>query len=717
MRVYDAKLRGGDLLVIRDGDDGKEVGYVDPPVEPYCYVPTDQFDEREATRRDASFAGTIDGHVRLEFDSQWALDDFADQTIWDTRESDVRADKRPFVDAGWSVARPDPDDILYFDIEVDASDGFPEPREASSRILSIAGVDGEGREMYFDDDDERELVESFLEAADGYPVLAGWNALGFDYEYLEHRSERLGMSPNWGRWVKHDMQPLYDMLAVPTKTVSLKLDDVARRELGAEKTEDVAEDREALLRWWEDDPERLREYNMQDADILRRLDDMYGVVELLHVVCDICGYPPGDACYIGKSGQPRLGVGNIADAMVLSVAHDRGVPMPDKGGDKGDFPGADVLDPNPGLYEGIATIDYSGMYPNIIRAFNFGPTTWYEDERSLRADHPDAEVIRAESGVFVGHDTRKSIPAEAADRLIELREGAPDIVDKGVKVVNNTLYGIFASAFHRYYVSGMSENITLLGQRLVRLAEDAAEDVAEVEEVVYGDTDSVMALLNADGDYVTAAERAAGGVQDALQRWAEDEMNARGSYLELDVDDVYDRFYISDKKKRYFGRAIDGDGPEFKVKGFEVRQGSYAEPVRNFQRELMGAIIEDGPVSGIIEGWQERVLSGDLDGDLASRKTLNREPEDYEADTPPLHARAAMAIREEHGEHAVEVGDKVSYIKYGPDVDDWTYLHDGETGRPLHRHHRAYIWDDKFRSVMRSIDVARHRQTELGGFA
>jgi len=61
--------------------------------------------------------------------------------------------------------------------------------------------------------------------------------------------------------------------------------------------------------------------------------------------------------------------------------------MPNRGRyETHDFPGADVLDPEPGFYDNMATLDYSGMYPNIVRAFNFGPTTWYEDADAAYAE-------------------------------------------------------------------------------------------------------------------------------------------------------------------------------------------------------------------------------------------------------------------------------------------------------------------------------------------
>jgi DNA polymerase elongation subunit (family B) len=98
---------------------------------------------------------------------------------------------------------------------------------------------------------------------------------------------------------------------------------------------------------------------------------------LLHVICDICNYPPGEACYQTRYGQVRFAIGQVVDAKLLSVAHQKNIPQPNKQSYKKppDFPGGYVLDPTPGLYDNVVVPDYSGMYPNIVRAWNFGRET------------------------------------------------------------------------------------------------------------------------------------------------------------------------------------------------------------------------------------------------------------------------------------------------------------------------------------------------------
>lgn len=1050
--VYDLSVdgKGSSMTITTIEDDG--VDTVDAPFSPYCFIEQDDLSMMECRRLDVRPSGDApDGYVRIEGDSYWDIRDYDDATVHDTYEADTEYTSDVLIDEGWSVAIPDPEDVLYFDIETDDRGEFTDPEDADTRIISIGAVGGDGEEFYFDDEYERELLRRFLNAADDYKVIVGWNAIGFDFPYVDARCLTNGIDPDWDRWVRLDLMPLYDTLGRPTETLSLKLDDTAERELGEGKT-GVKPGSGRLWDMWESGDERLREYNVRDAEIVREIDEEYGLVELLHTVCDMCGYPPGETCYEGKYGNVKLAIGMVVDAKILSVARSRGEPMHNRGkySDTGEFPGGDVLDPTPGMHRDVVTVDYSGMYPSIIRAFNLGPKTWAEDRDDLRVKFGDdalPDAIRGESGMFVDRSRRKSILAEAAEDLDEIRQESKEARDAaptgsreyeianqrdmGVKVANNcfsgdtdimtpdglrnirdvevgdpvysinpetmecevkpvvetvaepnnygelvhidgegvdlkvtpnhrmlasrhrgddfdfhqahelesgrwdlpshepvagrtpdhfqsidhgdllefmgwyisegscvqaevtihqkterhresirallddmglnyhaheggftisnrnvfewcrdqmggcsgekripdwafdldhsllerlhgalmdgdgsdsrgsvkytttsdglrddfgrlllhlgkrmrfredeahrvfenrtdgvagsrnveredhdddvycvsvldnhtvlagrngtmqwtgqTLFGVFASPFHRYYEPGMSENITLVGQKLVDIAARVSDERDEIRRVLYGDTDSVMVEINSeyiDGDLdakVEAAKEVAAAIEAEIQRWAIEERGARGELLELDVDYVWDKFHQTDKKKRYFGRVVYDGGDrvdKVKYKGIEARQNDVPGPCRELQKELMHARCYDEPTAPIVEEYKEKLFSGDVDLDMATEKGLGKSVSAYEAATPPLHVRAAIAIRDEFGRGAVHVGNKVGYIKYGHDTGDWTWVYDDEMGRDLNHVHHSYLWSEKFESVMESIGVEpdAREQTGLSAF-
>ncbi len=745
--------------------DGKFLYKFSAPFKPYCYIESQQYESAQEAMQicgcwPADPDEAPDNFLKVEANHPKAITDFRDRFAFQTYEADVYFERRAAIDLDVSFLRPESNDIMYFDIEVDDRGKFTEAADADSRILSIAAIDGDKQEFYFDDKDEVQLIRNFLNTADNYIVLAGWNSLAYDFPYLQNRcAEILDDDIDWREWVLHDVMPLYDMLGVPTKTVSLKIDDVGMQEFDQGKTEVSAGDG-TLYELWNRNPDILQQYNMRDAKLVMRIDEKYGLIDLLHVICDICNYPPGEACYQTRYGQVRFAIGQVVDAKLLSVAHQKNIPQPNKQSYQkpSDFPGGYVLDPTPGLYDDVVVPDYSGMYPNIVRAWNFGRETWVSDDvlhqRSdgeweiMDGKYRNCRAIKGETGGFVHpNEGPLSVPAEVADDLVSIRDGAPEIIDKGVKAVNNTLYGVFA-ADHQRYFGKHSENITLIGQKLTETVERIAnQGHPKISSVVYGDTDSVMIEMNISdySDIIEDAHMIASDIEQEMQEWAHSR-GAIAKYLKLDVDDVYDRFYIGNRKKRYFGHRIYSGGREvddIKVRGFETRQGNWPQPVRDFQKSLMKAKLKGGSIRTIIETARNALYSGKWDFDMATSTKLNKPLDEYETTLP--HTRAAEEIRSRHGQSAVKIGDKVNYIKYGPDKSDVLWIHDNNIGMDfrenegwcekcnavvkvsdhshetadyphLRQHHYEYLWRHKFQSVMTSIDVSEYENKSITEF-
>jgi len=156
-----------------------------------------------------------------------------------------------------------------------------------------------------------------------------------------------------------------------------------------------------------------------------------------------------------------------------------------------------------------------------------------------------------------------------------------------------------------------------------------------------------------------------------------------------------------------------------KITGLEYVQGDVPRPARDMQHDLiMVKLGMDGrSVSDVVDEYKTLLRSGDIDAEMATLKGLGKPVKEYDhSGTPPLHVRAAMAIREEYGDEVLGVGAKVGYIKFGDATKDWTWVHDGDMGRQLLQHHYDYLWSEKFEGVMESIDVSEHEQTSLGAF-
>ena len=128
-----------------------------------------------------------------------------------TYEADVAFVQRYLIDRKFTIMKPLPRDIIYYDIEVLPKDGsVPDPQKAPQPIITIAYYTGDGRRGVYilpsdvEDEDQLKLEVmkilrhffSFIEyktnkTVNHFTTLAGWNNLLFDWPYLVNRAKRL----------------------------------------------------------------------------------------------------------------------------------------------------------------------------------------------------------------------------------------------------------------------------------------------------------------------------------------------------------------------------------------------------------------------------------------------------------------------------------------------------------------------------------------------
>ena len=76
-------------------------------------------------------------------------------------------------------------ELLYFDIETDDTNiGIV---IGGSPILTMAGIDNNDNKFYFNDKDEKVLLQNCLNLFKQYDIITGWNSKGFDIPYIRER--------------------------------------------------------------------------------------------------------------------------------------------------------------------------------------------------------------------------------------------------------------------------------------------------------------------------------------------------------------------------------------------------------------------------------------------------------------------------------------------------------------------------------------------------
>jgi len=345
--------------------------------------------------------------------------------------------------------------VNTFDIEVDDRSGFPEDGEEpivcltshdSRRDGYVAWLydapEGEaGVPSALDDYEGLDEVDTEVRAFDSEPamldaflsyieetdpdVLTGWNFEDFDAPYLIDRLEVLGKRPD----VDHDLNPdrlsrigevwrsdwggptikgrvVFDLLYAYKRTQfteleSYRLDAVGEQELGAGKeryTGDIGD-------LWENDPERLLEYNLRDVELCVELDRKRDIISFWDEVRTFVG------CKLEDAPTP----GDAVDVYVLHKVHGE-FALPSKGrADAEDYEGGAVFDPITGVKENVSVLDLKSLYPMCMVTINASPET------KVDPDSYDDDTYHAPNGTHFRKEP-DGVIREMVDELLEERE-------------------------------------------------------------------------------------------------------------------------------------------------------------------------------------------------------------------------------------------------------------------------------------------------------
>jgi len=432
--------------------------------------------------------------------------------------------------------------VNTFDIEVDDRSGFPEDGEEP--IICLTSHDSyddeyvvwlyeapaaetappeelDGYDPFDEDashevrtfDSEEAMLDAFLAYVDDTDpdVLTGWNFDDFDAPYLVDRLNELGMNPDrlsrigevWesnygGPDVKGRV--VFDLLYAYDRTQfseldSYRLDAVAEVELGAGKeryTGDIGD-------LWEQDPERLLEYNLRDVELCVEIDRKQEVIPFWEEVASFVG------CKLEDATTP----GDAVDMYVLHEVHGD-YALPSKGRQESeDYEGGAVFDPITGVREMVTVLDLKSLYPMCMVTINASPETKVDP-----ADY-DGETYVAPNGTHFRKEPDGVIRA-MVDELLEEREekkalrdeNDPDSADyerydrqqSAVKVIMNSLYGVLGWERFRLYDKEMGAAVTATGRDVIEFTETAANDLGR--DVVYGDSvtgDRPVVVRDPDG--------------------------------------------------------------------------------------------------------------------------------------------------------------------------------------------------------------------------
>jgi len=459
------------------------------------------------------------------------------------------------------------DDILVvtIDIEVASENGFPKVEDSTEELLAITIKNHQSKQIvvfgvgeytnsredvhYVKCVSEDELLEKFLKFWETHKpdVITGWNSKFYDIPYVIHRIKYL-LGENevkrlsiWKSVFKDsvyiqgkehicynikgleqlDYLDLYRKFTYSAQE-SYRLDHIAFVELGERKDPNPYD---TFREWYTNDFQSFIDYNIQDVEIVDRLEDKMKLIDLIMTMAynAKCNY--GDVF-----SQVRMW-----DVIMYNYLRDRNIQIPQiVRSDKSDmFSGAYVKEPQVGLHKWVVSFDLNSLYPHLIMNYNISPETIMGMHRTVPT--VDKMLSQEFDTTFLKKNNQTITPNGALfdcskygflpEMLLEMYNERKEIKklmlkaeqeyedtkhpkllnlisryknkQMALKIALNSAYGAIGNQYFRFYDIRIAEAVTYSGQLSIRWIEIALNkylnELMKTEDVDYilaSDTDS-----------------------------------------------------------------------------------------------------------------------------------------------------------------------------------------------------------------------------------
>jgi DNA polymerase elongation subunit (family B) len=353
-------------------------------------------------------------------------------------EKDVDRTTRLLVDQYFeSDETPKFHNIVYLDIECEILGALTEEsiKQALAKITALALYDNNSKKYYclvldetntmkeaHDDtkivipySNELDLLNGFLDKWYQLDptIVTGWNSMFFDIPYLYYRISKI-----LGKTVAETLSPIKKIKITPFSEQPVSIGGVAHLDymllfkkfitkqepsyrLGDIGTKYIKlgkiEYEGSLDKLFKEDVNKFIDYNVRDVEIIVELEKKLKFIELTITICHLC-HTDYEQIYLSTM---------LNEGAILTYLKRKGIVSPNKPTtmnpalkdlsvkkakweyEQGnitkeeleeiiflaEYAGGYLKDPIPGLYEWVIDLDFTSLYPSIIRSLNMGIET------------------------------------------------------------------------------------------------------------------------------------------------------------------------------------------------------------------------------------------------------------------------------------------------------------------------------------------------------
>jgi len=669
----------------------------------YCYVSKDLFDEMSSEEGIEGRLGykTLFGQdvVKVRSRDFHMYKKSRDVNMNEVFEADIDSSSRYLIDNVNNINIDNNPRVCTFDIETHGSvDVVNTPKP----IISISLYDNYtdkyyvylyhpsiDNKKYTKDNvvfvyyrDEKKMLDDFVKMFKRFDIITGWNIKSFDLLYVYNRYIKLGGDANKLSPVRKVKYKIFkdedrfqdknfriygidcmDALTLTRtllrfnveKPTSMDLSTVSKFVLGKQYYKKEISESPSKL-WINKKFDELLEYNLQDVKLVVLIAKKLKIWEYYSTIRSVVKA-------INYEDTTKNSI--IIDRIILTKYKDVVFPTKKWETKLDDFlTGAYVMKPKRGIRKNVAVLDFSAMYPNIIRTLNISIDT-IDEQGDVKINKVDKDGNFTNEGYYKFNSKKKGIMSELENELItqrykyksKMKEAVDDAerevydtMQTAFKAIVNSTYGVYALPSFRLYNMNIANAITSAGRALIHSVIEFINNNTEFE-VLYADTDSCFVYK--EGSTKEDYENLENLVNSKLFSIVKQLFNVedKDKNIRMEFETLFDTLILSDAKKKYIGltkyyKGKNLNKQSIKTRGTQMIRRDCPDAIKKLLEDLILFILQDHTDEEIrnkIRATKTLIYSLDKN-DLIVKKQINKKFDEYIV--KPQHVRAAIYSNE-----------------------------------------------------------------------
>jgi len=338
------------------------------------------------------------------------------------------------------------------------------------------------------------------------------------------------------------------------------------------------------------DPYLILDRNLRDLELCYLIEQQVGLIELMNAI----------RRYVGCQWKSVLSKSRIAKILLYRKFPEK--KFPSGKFEHESYQGAIVIEPQVGIYENIAVIDFKALYPSVILEYQLSPDPYGYLPKII------AELM----------DLREKFKKKMKSAKTQATFEKYRRLQRAIKFCVNACYGLCAYSGSPLFSVEVASEVTRRARECLMKAKQIVEDLGF--KVIYGDTDSLFIQV----DSLEQAEELVKQINSRLEK--------EYRYIRMSLDEYFAKLILL-TKKRYAGLVIYQKGVKLE-KPKIMKTGLQRTDLARYGEQVMDKVIEmilydkTDQIADYLKRVQSTLRQVPI-SDLALPKGLRKEIDDY----------------------------------------------------------------------------------------